>query len=176
VLILVRHAMPDATPETPPNRWTLSDEGRRAAALLRDLLPSGAKLVSSTEPKAWETLGGGPAVIQDARFGEIERPREKWSEDFRAIRAQYVAGAVHPGWESHHSAAARFQAGVDEHLEAGRTLVVATHGMAMTVWLVALGALAAADAQMFWRGLRFPDCHAVDIIARSVERVEPSLG
>ncbi|MBA2345095.1 MAG: histidine phosphatase family protein [Rubrobacter sp.] len=56
-LILVKHARPEILPELPPNRWRLSDEGRRDCAALakrlREYAPS--VIVSSEEPKAIET-------------------------------------------------------------------------------------------------------------------------
>jgi hypothetical protein len=42
--------------------------------------------------------------------------------------------------------------------------------MAMTVWLVSVGAVAESDAEAFWRALRFPDAHLVDVAARTVRR------
>ena len=51
---------------------------------------------------------------------------------------------------------ARFDAGIRHwRSEArGRPLVVATHGMAMTLWLTALGL---EDPEAFWSDLRLPD-------------------
>jgi hypothetical protein len=51
-----------------------------------------------------------------------------------------------------------------------QAVVIATHGMAMTLWLVSVGAVAESDAEGFWRGLRFPDAHLVDRDARTVRR------
>jgi broad specificity phosphatase PhoE len=163
--------MPAATPDVAPTEWTLSPDGLRAAKALRGLLPRDARLVASDEPKAWQTLGDGAEVVRDARFGEIARPEEPWSDDFRDRRADYVSGAAHPGWEPHVDVAERFAAGVAAHDDGGaRYVVVATHGMAMTTWLVSLGAVDRADAADFWRGLRFPDCHLVDLEAKTVRR------
>jgi broad specificity phosphatase PhoE len=171
VLVLVRHAMPDATPELPPTEWTLSLDGMRAAAALREVLPRDARLIASPEPKAWQTLGDVDSVLRDARFREIDRPDEPWSDDFRARRAEYVSGVPHRAWEPHADVAERFAAGVAAHeVGSARHVVIATHGMAMTTWLVALGAVARRDAALFWRGLRFPDCHIVDLDAKTVRR------
>ena len=175
MLILVRHAMPDASPDVAPAEWPLGADGVRAAASLCDALPRDARLIASTEPKAWQTLGGGDDVARDARFREVDRPVEPWSEDFRARRAEYVAGARHRGWEPQDEVAARFGAGVEVHVGTGaRHVVVASHGMAMTVWLMALGAIGEPEAEAFWRGLRFPDAQLVDLEARTVRRWPPT--
>jgi broad specificity phosphatase PhoE len=171
MLILVRHAMPAATPDVAPTEWPLSPEGVRAARALRELLPRDSRLIASTEPKAWQTLGDVTDVPRDARFREIDRPHEPWSDDFRERRAQYVAGEAHPGWEEQADVADRFGAGVAGHYDGGtRAVVIATHGMAMTTWLVSIRAVARDEAAAFWRGLRFPDCHIVDLELRTVRR------
>jgi broad specificity phosphatase PhoE len=171
MLILVRHAMPDATPTAPPTEWPLSADGLRAAAALRGLLPQDARLVASTEPKAWQTLGDAGEVVRDPRFCEVDRPVDPWSDDFRTRRAEYVSGTVHEGWEPHPEVARRFAAGVTVYADGGpQAVVIATHGMAMTLWLVSIGAVAESDAEGFWRGLRFPDAHLVDVQAGTVRR------
>jgi broad specificity phosphatase PhoE len=151
-LILVRHAMPAVLPAVPPERWSLSDEGRAAARQLATLLPADAVFVASDEPKAAETL---PSAQLDARFREVRRT-EAFSDDFAVARRSYVDGAALPGWEPRESVVARFSAGLSAY---GRPLVVATHGMALTVWLAATIGL--ADPGAFWADLRFPDAIAV---------------
>lgn len=175
MLILVRHALPAASPDVPPDEWELSDEGRDAAAMLVASLPAGAILVASAEPKAWMTLGD-KLVIRDPRFGEVRRPVEPWSDDFRAVRAAYVRGEVHDGWEPHADVAERFEAGLDAHRpdDDGAALVIGTHGMAMTTWLVAGGIVSPTDAPDFWADLRFPDALVVDLANGTVERYNVS--
>lgn len=169
MLILVRHAAPAATPDSAPETWPLSSAGLEAAAELGGRIPSGATWHASTEPKAWMTAvaaGRLDAVAQDARFNEIRRPLEPWSDDFRARRRAYVEGVDHPAWEPRSAVAARFDAGVDVHLAAsgGAPVAIASHGMAMTVWLVGRGLIdAGAAAGEFWDGLAFPDAREVDL-------------
>jgi broad specificity phosphatase PhoE len=162
-LLLVRHAMPAATPEAPPETWPLNPEGLAAARRLRSRLPVGARWCSSAEPKAWQTLGGTDEVALDARFNEVSRVGEPWQDNFRQLRRAYVEGVQHPGWEPHQDAADRFDAGVRDALSeaAGRPVVIATHGMVMTRWLVSRGLVPADRAGPFWTDLRFPDCLAV---------------
>src|SRR5687767_7132509 len=56
-LILVKHAKPLVTPGVSPERWELSEEGRRQCGPLAERLrPYGpAVVVASEEPKAAET-------------------------------------------------------------------------------------------------------------------------
>ena len=172
MLILVRHGMPAVTPELPAHEWELSLEGRAGAADLAELLPAGARLVGSAEPKAWQTLeAAGPVHDRDARFNEVSRVGEPWDGEFRELRHAYVTGTDHDGWEPRDEVAQRFDAGVAEQLAtAGAApLVVASHGMAMTLWLTARIGL--ADAGAFWADLRFPDAHEVDLAAGTVRRL-----
>lgn len=170
MLILVRHAMPVVDPETPPADWVLSDEGRVAARQLAPILPAEPYLVASGEPKAWQTIEGAGQVTIDVRFGEVVRHGEGFGGDFRTPRRAYVDGADHPGWEPRATVTRRFDAAVGDHLvaAAGRPLVVASHGMAMTVWLTSRIGL--DDPGAFWAELRFPDAVLVDLDAGRVSR------
>jgi broad specificity phosphatase PhoE len=162
--------MPDFSPETPASEWLLSDAGHAEARLLADVLPGGSRLVASDEPKAWQTLEPAGHVTRDLRFNEVWRT-EPWDGNWRQLRRAYVEGADHPGWEPRSRVAARFGTALSEHLDAagGRPLVVATHGMAMTIWLTARIAL--PDPGAFWAGLRFPDAHRVNLQAGTIARL-----
>jgi 2,3-bisphosphoglycerate-dependent phosphoglycerate mutase len=177
-LILVRHAMPLVDPTVPPARWLLSPDGVAAARLLSRLRPSDAVLISSPEPKAVQTIAAtanGCSVQVDERFAEVRRVGEPWDGPYRELRRAYVCGVDHHGWEPHAEVAARFDAGVRDHLAVadGRPLLIGTHGMAMTVWLAQR--LGLVDQGGFWAGLSFPDAYAVDLAAASVHRVLPPV-
>jgi broad specificity phosphatase PhoE len=178
MLILVRHAMPAYTPDVPAHEWHLAEEGRMAAARLATLLPDNGYLVASSEPKAGQTLEPAGTVVRDPRFDEVYRT-EPWEGDYRERRLAYVDGTDHAGWEPRSAVAGRFDAGIAEHTRAaaGRPLVVASHGMAMTLWLTARGCL--HDPAVFWAGLAFPDAHVVDLARATVTRLttwEPAGG
>ncbi|GIF52829.1 broad specificity phosphatase PhoE [Asanoa ferruginea] len=163
VLILLRHAMPAADSAAEPSTWPLSAAGSAAAAALAPLLPPGAGLVSSNEPKAVQTLraaAGGRSVPTDPRLREVDRPPEAWSADFRLARRAYVEGRVPAGWEPPAAVAERMDAAIAAHRRAGDALVVAGHGMAFTVWLASHGLI--DDPGAFWAALRLPDLFAVD--------------
>ncbi|GAA0903066.1 hypothetical protein Vau01_036940 [Virgisporangium aurantiacum] len=131
-------------------------------------------LVSCQEPKARQTLEPAGHVFTDARFNEVAR-NEPYHGDFRARRSAYLAGADHPGWEPREQVAARFDAGISHwHLRAAtRPLVVATHGMAMTLWLA--DAINLADPPGFWDDIRLPDLFEVNLASRTADRVVSTL-
>jgi broad specificity phosphatase PhoE len=170
-LYLVRHAMPAVDPAADPATWALSPAGRAAARDLGQSLPADALLLASDEPKAWQTLApaGERQVLRDRRLGEVRRT-EGFSEEFRVRRRRYVSGEAVPDWEPQPSVARRFAAAVaGAVLAAGpRDIVLASHGMAMTVWLTE--AVGLPDPGEFWAGLRFPDLLRVEPEARAVTR------
>jgi broad specificity phosphatase PhoE len=170
MLILVRHAMPAHGPDTPARDWSLAPEGREAARELCSRLPTGARLVASSEPKAIATLSPAGRVVEDPRFDEISRV-EAYDGDFRGRRLAYVEGADLADWEARGEVVERFRAGVADQLAAagGQPLVIATHGMAMTLWLTATIGLDEPGA--FWAELRFPDAQVVDLAAGTVVRL-----
>ena len=168
MLVLVRHAEPAFEESVAPDRWPLSPAGLAAARALR--LPSSALLVASDEVKAAQTLSPAGPVTVDARFREVARVGEPWNGPFRELRRSYVDGADRPGWEPRAEVARRFDEGIAELLvcAAGRPLVVASHGMAMTVWLHARGCVDRPGE--FWAALRFPDVLTVDLASSTVTR------
>ena len=165
---LLRHAMPALDHALPPDRWHLTDEGRTAAASLRNRLPRNALRLTSDEVKAQETLTlacPGAARV-DHLLGEVRRPREPVGIDVVPTRRAWVAGRLderHRGWEQPADAAARVDVALSEVVCTGRDLVVATHGMVLTAWLVAIGQVSAGEpAARFWESLRLPDVVVVD--------------
>jgi broad specificity phosphatase PhoE len=162
--------MPALDPEIPPEHWELDAAGWRGAETLKHVIPPDAMLVSSQEPKARQTLEPAGPVFTDARFDEVVR-NEPYHGDFRARRRAYLTGAGHPGWEPREQVVARFDAGIKHwRLRAAtRPLVVATHGMALTLWLA--DAVDLADPTSFWDGLRLPDMFEVNLATRTSDRV-----
>jgi broad specificity phosphatase PhoE len=118
--------------------------------------------VASSELKAYQTLQcAGPSVrvLQDARFDEVRRV-EPFDYDFRTRRRAWVEGRLgewHRGWETPLEAAARFDEAVTDHTASSPTLVVGSHGMVLTAWLVhARGVVDVKDAGAFWAALDLP--------------------
>jgi broad specificity phosphatase PhoE len=168
-LFLVRHAMPAFGPDVPAAGWQLSSDGWGEARVLARTLPVGALLVASREPKARQTLEPAGFVQTDERFNEVTRD-EPYEGDFRTRRRAYVTGTDHAGWEPREQVMARFSEGVRRWTAQadGRPLVIASHGMAMTLWLTTTVSL--ADPGTFWADLRLPDLLIVDMTGEQVTR------
>jgi hypothetical protein len=131
-LVLVRHAMPVVDPAVPAERWQIGPDGQAAARTLRPLVVGPAYYVASTEPKAVQTL-------------------HEIAGDTGVTTDARLAEARRPHlW---HAAAAAAQT---------RTLIVGTHGLAMTIWLASRCRLEPDPAQ-FWAALRFPDLIEADL-------------
>jgi broad specificity phosphatase PhoE len=160
MLILVRHAMPSHGPQTPAHEWELGADGHTAAHRLAAALPNSALLVASAEPKV-QTLAPAGTTLRDSRLNEVTRV-EPWEGEYLRLRREYVSGTDHADWEPRAAVAARFEAAVREHLASaqGKPLIIATHGMAMTIWLTSHQLL--GDPATFWSELRFPDAHIVE--------------
>ncbi|WP_433009331.1 histidine phosphatase family protein [Kribbella sp. CA-294648] len=163
--------MPTHGPDVAARDWVLAPEGEVAARALCELLPDGARVVASSEPKAVATVAPAGRVMQDQRFDEVSRV-EAYDDDFRTQRRAYVEGADHADWEAREDVVRRFEAGVAEHVAAagGRPVVIGSHGMAMTLWLTATVGL--DDPGAFWAALQFPDAHVVDLSAGTVVRLD----
>ncbi|MEJ1087517.1 NUDIX domain-containing protein [Microbacterium sp. Mu-80] len=162
-LTFVRHAMPEVDSASPPSAWPLSDAGVAAAAAMVLEVDAGTIVVSSPERKARQTaaLAVGSSIAQiptDPRLREVDRV-ERVHDGFRAARAAWVAGDLddrHAGWEPPDAAAQRFHDGLLAH--AAEHLIVGTHGMVLTAWMVAQRQVPPGDAAVtFWNALQFPD-------------------
>ncbi|GLZ78808.1 hypothetical protein Afil01_36150 [Actinorhabdospora filicis] len=158
-ITLVRHAMPVVDPSVPAHTWGLSEQGRHAAAGLR-LPPGPCHHTASAEPKAAQTIHATrphATVHIDPAFGEILRPHDPTltGEQHRAQAAAYLSGTDHPGWETRAQAITRFDDAVHRHATHPGHLIIATHGMVMTLWLTTV--LDLPDPVAYWRALAFPD-------------------
>jgi broad specificity phosphatase PhoE len=166
-LVLVRHAAPTVVPERPAREWTLSDAGREAARALVDRLrPLGVtRVVSSVEPKAWET---GAIVAQRLRVpcsaapGLHEHDREgvpflAADELERAMAALFARpDELVFGRETANQARDRFQAAIEAALAEfpDDRLAIASHG---TVIALLAAQRTGADARELQRALAMPD-------------------
>jgi broad specificity phosphatase PhoE len=160
-VILVRHAMPAIEPDVPPERWRLGEEGRAAARALADRVPRMTHVVTSDEPKAYETAEAlrGWILTIDRRVAEASRPPV--ADGYRDLARLYVAGHEHEGWEPHERVVARFRVAIRLALGYLEPLVVVDHGLALTLWLRSIGAI--ADPAEFWSALAFPDAWAIEV-------------
>jgi broad specificity phosphatase PhoE len=166
-VVLVRHASPVVARDVPARRWELDEPGAAAARALRGVLPACAFALTSDERKARETAMlamPGASLTVDARVAETGRP-DDWHGDFDARISAYLEGHSLVGWEPRAAVADRFDAAViDGSQWSTGTVVVFTHGLAMTLWLQRIEAV--ADAAAFWSGLTLPDVWQVTVAVR----------
>ena len=182
--IVIRHALPDLDPQVPPDQWHLDDAGRAAARRLATILPARPYLVASEEPKAIETLDEAATdiaattiteVFTDPDFGEVRRPHQWLEPDaHRHQVTAWLTGTPLPDWEPLTEVAMRFENAIERHAEVAAhhaTLVVGTHGMAMSAWLSAWSLI--PDAAAFHTTLHFPDAYSINMISGTVHRLIP---
>lgn len=168
IVTFVRHALPEVDPHTRPSEWGLSTAGVDAAMALD--IPSDATIVSSPELKALQTVTLATGVAEDAvvidpAFREVDRI-EAVHDGFREARRAWVAGERderHEGWEVLEQAANRLTDGLRRY-DAPR-LLVGTHGMVLTAWMVSCGAIdPGLPAVDFWESLSFPHVLTVELL------------
>lgn len=165
----VRHAMPVVEEGVDSTEWHLDDATRTHTEAWADRLEVGdtiGVLVASTEPKAVETAEAiavrWPAEIHtDDRVREVRRP---WiGTGYRAMAHRYLRGEQHEGWEAHDAVEERMHLAVAEAISRseGRSVVVVTHGLAMSLHLgQRLGG--DFDRESFWSRLAFPDAWVLE--------------
>ena len=166
-IVLVRHAMPDTDRFRAAELWHLDAKGRMAARRLARALPPEPLVLTSQEPKAVQTAEEIAAVRSgdvevDARVREARRP-PGWDERYRERARRYVGGQHYVGWEPQEAVVRRFDAAVQDGLGArgDAPLVIVNHGLALTLWLQSVGAV--ADVESFWAGLASPDAWTVGV-------------
>lgn len=177
-VILVRHAMPEVVRGAPPRSWGLGERGREDCVLLAHALAGRALAgaFSSTEPKARQTADvialrlGLHVVVEDVRFGEVERPAA-WAADHRDLVRRYLEGEDHDGWEARGAAIARFgaAAAAARGRAGGGDILIATHGTVMALWAGAITGM--ADPAAWWASLTFPDAWRINLHDGAMEHL-----
>ena len=165
----VRHAMPVVEEGVDSTEWHLDDATRAHAEAWAARLEVGddlGVLVTSTEPKAVETAEAIAArwpaeLVRDDRLREARRP---WvGTGYRAMAHRYLRGEQHDGWEAHAAVEERVRLAVAEAIAraGGQSVVVVTHGLAMSLHLgERLGG--DFDRESFWSRLAFPDAWVLE--------------
>ena len=171
-VLLVRHAAPEMSPSIDPARWPLSPTGQVAARALKGQLPGQRVWLSSEEVKALATLtcarpNNHVRIVQDQRFNEVVRNGEPFDDEFRVRRAAWLEGRPderHSGWETPAEAAQRFDEALRTYASKDAPVVVGSHGMVITAWLVHHGRVESGEAAgRFWRSLAMPAVVQVQI-------------
>ncbi|MHB9144289.1 MAG: histidine phosphatase family protein [Symbiobacteriia bacterium] len=175
-LYLVRHAAPVQDFTQPPDRWLLSPEGEaQAEALSREPFWQSVRAVyTSPEPKALATVApaarryGLPLRAVDC-LREVARPGGQRFDDYPNVVAQYLAtpkGNLN-GWEPNARVRGRIGACVwrlldpEQNPDAAGPIVVASHGLALTLLLATIQNQAPSFA--LWQSMRQPDWAKVEV-------------
>ena len=147
--------------------WRLEEHSREDCVLLAHALPlSLAPIVyTSGQPKTDETgaiiaLRRGLRTAVDERLGEVDQSASGWIEDYRATAKEYLGTGDSPGWEPRESVVGRFESAISEVSDADGDVVIATHGLAPSLWLARRTPI---DLVPFWEALTFPDAWRFDL-------------
>ena len=165
-LILVKHARPEITPTVPARQWPLSETGRTQCALLADQLApyAPAALVSSVEPKAFETahlvahrLHASVQIVDGLH--EHDRSNTPWlgPEAFTSAVAAFFhrPAELIMGSETAHQASQRFARSIDAVLRqhAEQNIIVFTHGTVLSLFVAHTTGL---EPLILWQRLGLP--------------------
>jgi broad specificity phosphatase PhoE len=177
-VILIKHARPQVDECLPSDQWRLSDEGREASVRLGEQLRDRgiARVVSSTEPKAFETaqiIARGLGVGVESAPGLHEHDRSNVpvmpTRQFISMIALFFnqRRRLVLGKETAHQAHERFEKAVAAALQAApdQPAAIVAHGT-----VLALYAAARCDRDPFelWRSMQLPSYFVVDLDRHAV--------
>ncbi|MFZ0248451.1 MAG: phosphoglycerate mutase family protein [Acidimicrobiales bacterium] len=173
-LLLVRHAEPLTTGETPGTEWPLTQQGRKDASVLGTNLTglsSSARVWTSPERRARETAElAFPLAVAHARVQlcEVKKPWYASADEVTDATHKYLKGEVVRGWERREDVIGRI-AQLKSDFGAWETLVLVSHGVFLTIWVDQ--EIRLDDPFSFWTDLRMPDAWELDFDKRSLARV-----
>jgi broad specificity phosphatase PhoE len=173
-VILVRHAEPLVTEDTPGSERPLTESGRKEATILGGRLArrcSGTVVWTSPERRASETAAlAFPAAVTTVRdeLSEVKRPWSASLEEYADAVGDYLRGEVVEGWELREDVTDRI-ARLKADFRSALDLVLVTHGVLLTCWLD--HEMGIGDPFSFWRNLRMPDAWELDLGQNSAERI-----
>ncbi len=165
-LVLVKHSTPALEPRVPPDRWRLSEIGRRRAAALADTLTgwNAASLYSSDEPKAIETaeiisskLGLPVKVVpgfrEHLRNGVPFMTDAKWR--VVVLNAINRPDQLVLGSETVEEARRRFSDAltIAESMSPPGAMIIVSHGTVISMFIARL---TGADPASMWERLGLP--------------------
>jgi broad specificity phosphatase PhoE len=184
-LVLAKHAEPVLEPDVAPNRWRLSEGGRRESALLGERLAryGPGVVISSEEPKAVETaeiaaerLGIGCSVYPGLHEHDRTGMPFLGDEEFgRAARAFFERpGELVWGNETARQAGSRFEGAVRRVLDEWEedVVVIVAHGTVISVLVAQHNGI---DAHEIWQGLGLPSFCVLSIPGLELREVSFSL-
>src|SRR3954447_3995876 len=185
-VILVKHAAPQVVPGVPPEKWTLSEQGKQRCGPLAEALRAyqPGLVVSSREPKAVETgelVAGQLALPFEAVEGLHEHDRSNVphlpSREFISLMELFFRRPDERvlGRETAAECLRRFEAAIERVLadHAGQNVAVVSHG---TVIALFVAKHAGGKAFDLWRQMGLPSFRVLGLPDYSVEAAKDSLG
>jgi broad specificity phosphatase PhoE len=173
-VVLIRHAEPLMTEDTPGAEWPLTEKGRKDASALGTRLAgrsTSAIVVTSPERRACETAALSlPLVVAEIRdqLSEVEKPWYASADDHANAVAKYLRGETIEGWERREDVISRI-ARLKADFGFSKSLVFVSHGLLLTTWIDY--EIGLSDPLSFWSDLRMPDAWVVDFEDKSLERI-----
>ena len=166
-LVLVKHSLPEISPERPRSEWRLSDEGRVRAVRLGERLRTYDvdRIVTSPEPKAFETATVVAQTLGSITVETLDALREHDDRDapfqdetsFRATVRRFFAHSNEAvfGPETADDAQRRLASGVEALLRSreGAATVVVAHGRVISLFVARRNA---EDPYVLWGRLGLP--------------------
>ena len=181
-LILVKHSLPEIVEGRPAREWVLAEDGReRARKLIALLLPYQPEIIlSSVEPKAWETA----SILADV-LGLTVQVVNGLQEHDRSMSPYYTKGEFEKlvqeffekpdllvfGKETARQSLARFRETVEIAMEAhkDKSIMIVSHGTVISLFVAWL---TGCDGLALWQSLGLPSFVVLDIHSRAVLRTE----
>jgi broad specificity phosphatase PhoE len=173
-VVLIRHAEPLMTGETPGAEWPLTEKGRKDATALGTGLAgrsTSAIVLTSPERRARETAALSlPLVVADIRdqLSEVKKPWYASADEHTNAVTKYLKGETVEGWERREDVISRI-AQLKSDFGSSKSLVFVSHGLLLTTWLD--HEIGLSDPSSFWTDLRMPDAWVADFEEKSLERI-----
>jgi broad specificity phosphatase PhoE len=173
-VVVIRHAEPLVSGDTPGAQWRLTHEGKENARALGGRIVQRAPITlvwTSPERKARETAEPAfPSVPTRVReqLSEVDKPWYTTTDELRQAVARYLGGETVEGWERREDVIARLDL-LAADVSPDERIAVVSHGVLLTIWLDHEGVL--EDPFAFWSDLRTPDAWAFDTAEGSLERI-----
>jgi len=181
-LLLVKHSVPEIVEGMPAREWVLSEEGReRARKLAALLLPYQTEIIlSSVEPKAWETASIlaevlGLTVQAVNGLQEHDRSTSPYyaKSEFEKLVQEYFEkpDLLVFGKETARQSLARFRETVETAVEAHRDkiMMIVSHGTVISLFVAWL---TGRDGLALWQSLGLPSFVVLDMHSRKLLRTE----
>jgi broad specificity phosphatase PhoE len=172
-VLLVRHAEPFMSGETPGAERPLTEKGRNEARALGTRFANRplAVIWTSPERRARETAAltfGSVAAEVRSQLSEVKKPWYASADEHANAVVEYLRNDVVAGWEHREAVIARI---AQLKLDFGSfdSIVLVSHGLFITTWLD--HEIGLDDPFSFWTNLRMPDAWELDPDKQSFDRI-----